>query len=191
MPLIACRALGPVDVSVDGVPAPPELLWRKHLALLLYLLRSPRRTRGREHLIGLLWADSDESKARHSLNEALRLLRRAGGDVAVDTPADQVRLGDQFTLDVDEFDAAVAAQDWARAAALAAGEFAEGFAVPGATSLRGLARRRAAALAAKGVDALTQSRRGAARAGRDRCRRSRWRSGRSPSIRCRSGRRGR
>ena len=72
MPVITCRALGPIDVSIDGVPAPPELLWKKHLALLLYLLRSPRRTRGREHLIGLLWPDSEEAKARQSLNRVTR-----------------------------------------------------------------------------------------------------------------------
>lgn len=152
--MIACRALGPVAVSVDGVPAPAELLWRKHLALLLYLLRSPRRTRGREHLIGLLWADSMESKARHSLNEALRLLRRAAGDLAVETLADQVRLGEQFTLDVDDFDAAVAAQDWARAAALAAGEFAEGFAVPGATAFEDWLEAERRHWRAQGVEVL-------------------------------------
>ena len=83
--MISCRALGPIDVSIDGVPAPPELLWRKHVALLLYLLRSPRRTRGREHLIGLLWPDSPEAKARQSLNEALRILRSTCGGETVDT----------------------------------------------------------------------------------------------------------
>ena len=97
MRVISCRALGPIDVSIDGVPAPPELLWRKHVALLLYLLRSPRRTRGREHLIGLLWPDSEESKARQSLNEALRILRNTCGDETVDTgTVDLVRLGNQW-----------------------------------------------------------------------------------------------
>ncbi|OLE66816.1 MAG: hypothetical protein AUI36_07160, partial [Cyanobacteria bacterium 13_1_40CM_2_61_4] len=54
---VYCRAMGPVRVSVNGADAPPELLWRKHLALLVYLARSPRRSRTREHLVGLLWSD--------------------------------------------------------------------------------------------------------------------------------------
>jgi DNA-binding SARP family transcriptional activator len=136
MPVIEVRALGPLGVNIDGVPAPRELLWKKHLALMLYLLRSPRRTRERDHLIGLLWADSPEAKARQSLNEALRLLRHYCGRTTVDTPAgtEQVRLGDEFTLDADEFEAAHAAENWARASALAAGEFAEGFTVRGASA---------------------------------------------------------
>ena len=69
-PRVYCRTLGPVRVSVNGADAPPELLWRKHLALLVYLARSPRRSRTREHLVGLLWSDRDEQQARHSLSEA-------------------------------------------------------------------------------------------------------------------------
>ena len=69
--MIQCRTLGPIEITVDGNPAPPELLWRKHLALLLYLARSPRQARSREHLIGMLWGDRTESAARHSLSEAL------------------------------------------------------------------------------------------------------------------------
>lgn len=157
MPVISCRVLGPIDVSIDGIPAPPELLWRKHLALLLYLLRSPRRTRGREHLIGLLWPDSPEAKARQSLNEALRIIRKKCGEETVDTEtADLVRLGDQFMLDGEEFESAVATQDWARAASLAVGEFAEGFAVKGAIGLEDWLDVERRHFRAKGVEALTQ-----------------------------------
>ena len=157
MPVIACRALGPIDISIDGVPAPPELLWRKHLALLLYLLRSPRRTRGREHLIGLLWPDSAEPKARQSLNEALRILRSTCGAETLDTEtADLVRLGDQFSLDIEEFESAYAAQQWAQAAGLAVGEFAEGFGVKGATDLEDWLDAERRHFRAKGVEALTQ-----------------------------------
>ena len=45
--MILCHTLGPVEVTLDGGPAPAELLWRKNLALLIYLARSPRRTRSR------------------------------------------------------------------------------------------------------------------------------------------------
>ena len=157
MRVISCRALGPIDVSIDGVPAPPELLWRKHVALLLYLLRSPRRTRGREHLIGLLWPDSAEAKARQSLNEALRIVRHTCGGENVDTEtADLVRLGDQFRLDVEEFEAAFSARRWAQAADLAVGEFAEGFAVKGATDLEDWLDAERRHFRAKGVEALTE-----------------------------------
>src|ERR1700675_329311 len=83
-PAIVCRTLGPVRVTVDGAPAPPELLWRKHLALLVYLARSPHHSRSREHLIGLLWGDRGEVAARHSLSEALRVIRRCAGQPGVE-----------------------------------------------------------------------------------------------------------
>src|SRR5947207_2004353 len=90
---VYCRVLGPVQVTVAGADAPPELLWRKHVALLVYLARSPRRRRTREHLVGLLWSDRDEKQARHSLSEALRVFRRALGDDEVQADVDQIGLG--------------------------------------------------------------------------------------------------
>src|SRR2546429_8634883 len=81
-PHLSVRVLGPARLTVDGAAAPPELLWRKHLALLVYLARSPRKSRTREHLLGLLWSDRTEALARHSLSEALRVLRRGLGGTA-------------------------------------------------------------------------------------------------------------
>ena len=73
--MIVCRTLGPIEVTVDGAPAPPEMLWRKHLALLVYLARSPRQTRSREHLIGLFGAVGNDDprvlKGRQKLASAL------------------------------------------------------------------------------------------------------------------------
>lgn len=133
--MIHCRSLGALELTVDGVSPPPELLWRKPLALLLYLLRSPRRTRTREHLAGLLWSDKPEATARHSLNEALRILRQSAEPGSIDTPGNQVRLAEQgFTIDVDDLAAAASSRAWARAAELAEGEFADGFGVPGANA---------------------------------------------------------
>jgi DNA-binding SARP family transcriptional activator len=128
--VINCRVLGPVSLDVDGSAAPPELLWRKHLALLIYLARSPKRARTREHLIGLLWPEKDESAARHSLNEALRVLRRSAGDAALEATAGQIRLLESAVhLDAAELDRWIAAQAWDQAAAIVAGEFLEGFAI--------------------------------------------------------------
>src|SRR5687768_11692939 len=119
--MISCQTLGPVGLSVDGSPAPPELLWRKHLGLLVYLARSPRG-RTREHLIGLLWAEKPEAAARHSLNEAIRVLRRYLGDASVDTSGGQVRLAPgSVRLDVDRLEEFAAAGEWEAASRLIAG----------------------------------------------------------------------
>jgi DNA-binding SARP family transcriptional activator len=128
--MILCRTLGPVELTVDGRPAPPELLWRKHLALLVYLARSPRRGRSREHLIGLLWGDRTEAAARHSLSEALRVIRHHAGEGSVDVAVGQVRLeSGSVQLDVDRLEELAATGDWAAAAELVSGEFLEGFAL--------------------------------------------------------------
>ena len=128
--MIFCRSLGPIELSVDGGPAPPELLWRKHLALLVYLARSPRRGRSREHLIGLLWGDRSEAAARHSLSEALRVIRHHAGEGSVEVKVGQVQLQPaSVRLDVDRLEELAAAGDWVAAAELVSGEFLEGFAL--------------------------------------------------------------
>jgi DNA-binding SARP family transcriptional activator len=165
--VIGCRTLGSVALTVDGAPAPPELLWRKHLALLVYLARSPHLSRSRDHLIGLLWGDRPEAAARHSLSEALRVIRRHAGQEALDVSVGQIGLTPSAVLlDVDQLEAFAAAEDWAAAGALVGGEFLEGFAVPDAspfedwlTSERALWRRR-------GTEALIHWADGLVRAGR-------------------------
>jgi DNA-binding SARP family transcriptional activator len=132
---VYARILGPARVTVRGAEAPSELLWRKHLALLVYLARSPRRARTREHLVGLLWSERDEKQARHSLSEALRVFRRVLGDGGVEAEVDQVRLADgALRLDCDQLADCCAREDWIGAAQLATGEFLEGLSVPDASA---------------------------------------------------------
>ena len=131
--MIVVRALGPADVRVDGAAAPAELLWKKNLALLVYLARSPKRLRTREHLVGLLWADKPEKDARHSLNEAVRVLRQVAGG-GLESDAAQVRVAPGVVeLDTDTLEVLAGAGDYAGAAGLVQGEFLEGFSVPGAS----------------------------------------------------------
>jgi len=133
--MLQLRLLGPPDLTVEGQPAPPEVLWRKHLALLVYLALSPRRGRTRDHLVGLLWGDKEDAPARHSLREAVRVLRQALGAEALTTEGQLIRLdGIDVRLDTEEFDACVARRAWEDAVGLVAGDFLEGFGVPGASA---------------------------------------------------------
>jgi len=129
--VITLRALGPLEVRVDGANAPDDLLWTRNLALLLYLARAPAHRCTRDHAIGLLWPEKDQEKARGSLREALRVLRRCIGESHLRAEADQLQLAaGAVELDTDRFDQLIAHQDWAGAAPLVTGPFAEGFALP-------------------------------------------------------------
>src|SRR2546427_568629 len=157
MPTVFCRVLGPVRVTVAGADAPAELLWRKHVALLVYLARSPRRSRTREHLVGLLWSDRDERQARHSLSEALRVLRRALGDERLVADVDQVRLApDAVALDCDRFVELCQRSEWTSAAGLVDGEFLEGLAIPEASDFENWLAAERALWRAQALDALVQ-----------------------------------
>ena len=162
--MILCRTLGPIEVTLDGGPAPAELLWRKNLALMIYLARSPRRARSRDHLVGLLWGDRSEAAARHSLSEALRVIRRHAGEAAVEATGGQIRLAAGVVeVDVEHLEALAEAEQLEQAAELIAGEFLEGFSVPGASefedwlaSERETWRRRAVDVLVRGCDQLAQ-----------------------------------
>ena len=129
--LIAGRLLGAPEISIDGSPAPAELLWRKNLALCLLLWGNTEHHQSRDQLIGMLWADKDEHAARHSLNEALRVIRRVAGDDSIDSDGNSVRWVGSLDLDIDRF-ASLERDDPLAAAALVAGVFCDGFSVPGA-----------------------------------------------------------
>jgi DNA-binding SARP family transcriptional activator len=164
--VIACRSLGPVELTLDGTMAPSELLWKKHLALLLYLARSGPRGRTREHLIGLLWPESEEGKARHSLNVALGHIRRHLGDGAIDGAGGPVRLSPGLVrLDLTEFDELAGREDWSGAAALVSGEFLEGFDLPGASAFEDWLMAERAHWRARSVDVLVRHADGLLRSG--------------------------
>lgn len=153
--MIDLELLGPIRVSVNGAAPPAELLWRKNLALLLYLACSPKRSRTRDHLVGLLWPDKPDHASRRSLTVALSTLRQIVGEHSLDTVSDQVRLApDVVRLDTQEFARLVAAGHWRDAAALVTGTFAEGLAVPGATGFEEWLSRERRSWNERAVDAL-------------------------------------
>lgn len=128
-------AFGPPALTRDdGGAVAQELAWRKHFALLVYLARSPGGTRRRDRLVGLLWPDKDEAKARHSLNEACRAIRRGAGDGALATQAETVTLvPGTLIADWDAAERALAAGDATSLGQLWRGDFLEGFGIEDAT----------------------------------------------------------
>jgi DNA-binding SARP family transcriptional activator len=131
--VIVCETLGPPVVRLDDGSVPASLQWHKNLALLVYLARSPKRARARDHLMGLLWGDQPQDDARHSLNQAVSTLRTYAGE-GIETDRTHVRLTNRaVALDVEQLEACVAAGDYDAAARAIAGLFLEGFSIPGAS----------------------------------------------------------
>lgn len=91
------------SAKVDHTPAK-----RKAVAILAYLILSgqPRETRGR--LAGLLWSESDEERARASLRQCLRDLRRLEATIGSQfLVMDKLAVGTErgtFRTDVEELD---------------------------------------------------------------------------------------
>lgn len=142
---------GAPAARLDGREPPREVRWRKHLALLIYLALSPSRSRSRDHLLGVFWAEQPERNARKSLNEALHRLRSHLGDARLPNEGDEVVLnGDALDVDALRFaqQSQTAPDD---ALPLLRGDFLEGFHIKKAPEFEewmAYERRRYRALAA-------------------------------------------
>ena len=164
------QCFGPPLARLAGREPPPEVRWRKHLALLVYLALSPSRSRTRDHLLGLLWAEQPERNARKSLNEAVFRLRGVLGEERLRSEPDAIALSDD-ALEVDALRFISQSQTAPDAAvSLLRGDFLEGFHVKDAPEFEDwMAREReryralgATALAAAGERCLTAGRHSAA-----------------------------
>ena len=87
---------------------------RKAKALLAWLALNPDKEYPREKLAGILWPDSNEMQARHSLRQALSSLRKILPSDAklLQTTKDWILLdGNQIKLDVQHFNQALKRAD--------------------------------------------------------------------------------
>lgn len=137
----------------SGHGAPPRLRPQR-LAILAVLASAGDRGVSRERMIGLLWPDWDEERARHALRQALYALRQELG-------ADMIESGPILSIDsaalasdVGEFRAALAANDRGRAASLARGPFLHGFYLAGAPEFERWVEEERASLAGEVTRAL-------------------------------------
>ena len=102
--MLRMRLLGSFDLDA----APLARLGSKAQALLAFLASNRGRSVAREELAGLLWGERGEDLARHSLNQALTVMRAVLGPAApqiLRSEAETIRLvDDQLELDVASFE---------------------------------------------------------------------------------------
>ena len=124
------------------------------LALLAILASAGGQGASRDRLLGVLWPESEQERARHALSQTIYSLRRdLGTEVVIATP--DLRIDpSQISSDVADFRTAVAAKNWAEAAALYVGPFVDGFYLAGAPEFERWAEAERASLNADGVRAI-------------------------------------
>ncbi len=166
LPLLELLCFGPPTARLGHREPPADVLWRKHLGLLIYLALSSDRTKSRDHLLGLLWPEKQESQARHSLNEAVRRLRAGLGADRLLTRGDVITLNDaDLQVDVQRF-ADLVGQRPAEAAGLVRGDFLEGFIVEDAPAFEEWASQERVRWRARGAAAFLAVAEAALSAGR-------------------------
>jgi DNA-binding SARP family transcriptional activator len=129
LPSLELICFGAPTARLDGRAPPGDVLWRKHLALLIYLALAPRNSRPRSQVLGALWPEKDEGHARHSLNESLRRLRVSLGPDRLQSEGESITLN-PLGLNVDALRfQTLAASNPKAAIALLRGDFLEGFVI--------------------------------------------------------------
>ena len=119
MSTLRIRFFGSLDLERDG-QALGRFPSRKVRDLFAYLTLNRDTAHSREHLAGLFWGDSDDEKARHSLNTALWRLNGVLTDAVGERGRAQLRITPQeigfnsaadFCLDIAEFESRCALAD--------------------------------------------------------------------------------
>jgi DNA-binding SARP family transcriptional activator/TolB-like protein len=132
--MVRLHLLGAVELRRDdGAELHSVLAQPKRTAVLAYLASSRGYCR-RDRLLGLLWPELDEARARNALSKALHHLRRSIADQAIiGRGDDELKInGGIVWCDVAAFDDAISAGDDRAAVGLYRGALLESFYVPGA-----------------------------------------------------------
>src|SRR5512134_332121 len=131
--MIRIRTLGGLSASRDDQPPSGAATQPRRLAVLALIARAGDRGITRERLLALLWPDTDEEAGRRALSQALHALRTDLRDDDLFIGVQELRLNlTTATCDVLDFDAAMAAHEWDRAATAYSGPFLQGFRLAGA-----------------------------------------------------------
>jgi hypothetical protein len=149
------QTLGRLTLTVvDGETESLAGIRPRHLAVLTVIALSARPI-SRDALVEMFWGGEDETRARHSLSNALSGLRGALGADALTSRRDHIALAEDARVEVDtaQFTAAFEAGDDARAIAVYGGRFLDAVHVPDAPAFDDWASRERAKLERRFVEA--------------------------------------
>lgn len=112
---------------------------QRHRVALLALLATQRgRPLSRDRLIGYLWPETTQERARHLLSDAIYHINRAAGTELIIAAGDDVRLDTtRATSDVGEFEDAFDRGDYEDAAGAFGGALLDGFFLPNSEPFEG------------------------------------------------------
>ncbi len=151
------RTFGTVVLERDRAPLGGAHTQRRRLALLAYLAATDGAVT-RHKLMAMLWPESDEAGARHSLSQLLYSIRHDLGADAIRADPETLRLNaDVVTSDAHDFDVAANAGEFERAVEEYRGAFLDGFYLDDAPELGRWIddeRARRAAACARALDRL-------------------------------------
>ena len=166
--MIYLQLFGSADVRNDeGAKAHSILAHSKHIAFLAVVAAARHSTVRRDRVLGLLWPELDDARARNALSKAIHQCRRQLGETSIiGRSAEEIGLdSDRWSCDLWEFDDALTRQAFPEALAIfARGEFLAGLHITDAAAWehwldgeRGRLHRRALDAAATLVDTHEQS----------------------------------
>jgi hypothetical protein len=123
----ALKLLGGAVIQTGDTPLGGPAAHRHRLALLA-LLAVSGRPMSRDKLVAFLWPERDTEHARNLLKTAVHELRKLLAENVILSIGDQLSIDPALlSCDVTEFEGAVAAKDYVRAASLYRGPFLDGF----------------------------------------------------------------
>lgn len=153
--------LGGARLGGDHGPVTGAAVQRHRLGLLALLGVGHPDGLSRDKLVAFLWPDRDTEHARGLLKQAVHALRKALGEEAILAAGDVLRLDPEMVAsDVRDFEAALDCGDAARAVALYAGPFLDGFFLSNAAGFEDWVERERDRLArayARALEALAEA----------------------------------
>jgi len=125
--VLRLKTFGGVWLEGDEGPLTGAAAQRRRLVLLAALAAAGQKGMSRDAVVGLLWPEVDEARARAALSQALYALKRDAGEDELVLGHDVLTLNsDILWSDVSEFEHAIARGDFERAANLYSGPFLAG-----------------------------------------------------------------